>query len=189
MKIAKKFSVEALEEELYYRPVPPACACGCGEPVRWRNHGASWSKYVNECHYRWHLQTDEELKAAKSKKSSEVAVRYHQSRRANDRSVPIAEFRQGLKQIKAERGWTNRQMAGYMGIAQGTFNTLMYDNRLKSVSQVTARAYFRRMAGLGAPVANSNVTKKRLLSKVSKQKALATRAYQELEEYDDPFEA
>lgn len=118
---------------------PPACACGCGEPVPFGR--AKWKPnlYVNQAHInyaQWGKMAD------RSKKG--VETRYA-------KAIPASQFRAALRRIKKERGYTWEQIADITGLQLGQISCWMNSKKVTRISEKSATHVFRRLAGLATP--------------------------------------
>ena len=117
---------------------PPACACGCGEPVRHKIVGG-FNKYINLQHQAWDLQ------AQRSEQITEI----WKFRRGDN--IPIEDFRRAVFQIKDKKGWRLNDMAQTGGVSRGWLMSYLYDKRVKSIGRQIATDFLRRLAGLASP--------------------------------------
>lgn len=108
----------------------PACACGCGEPVKISNKGPG--KYVNQAHNRW-------VNQPKAAKAGGLATRG---------DIEIEKFRTMLQKVKDEKGWTWDQMAEAGGWSDGHLHNCLYKDEVKGIREETARKFLRRCLGL-----------------------------------------
>lgn len=119
---------------------PPACACGCGDPVR-ISMTRGPNKYINGQHMSWDQQ---------SMKSEQFKAIHVKTREAH--GIPIEQFRAALRKIKAQKGMTWAQMAEAGGQSRGWIMSYMFDHkRLVSINKDTATLFLQKLAGVGTP--------------------------------------
>lgn len=129
---------KCIEVEAWGDAFPPACACGCGEPVHFCTRGPN--KYVNRAHVAW------DRSASGSSEAAKLARREMQLKR----NIPIEKWRAAVRKIKAERGWTCEEIAHRGGWSLNNYRSWMYSTRVNTIGQ-TGVDFLRRLAGLPAP--------------------------------------
>lgn len=119
--------------------VIPLCACGCGETVGFNSRGVP-NRFVAASH--------------STRKGdvvhSVVMQQVHEVRRQKDGSIPIDKFWVACEKIKADKGWSWRELSVAGGLHPRHLIGMRSDNRLKSVSRDWGVDFFRRVAGMSA---------------------------------------
>ena len=118
---------ERIDEYLARRPAP-LCACGCGENVRF-NYESYPSTYL-----RGHNAIETKRRQMAEKGGT----------------ITADEFRQALRKVKANKGWTWDELARQGGVSPGRIRSLMFGQQ-KLVTRDWATDFLRRLAGLSAP--------------------------------------
>lgn len=112
----------------------PDCACGCGTPVKMDNSKREPRKYVGK---HGHKSTLDHVHAINRERLS--------------KEIPIEQFRSAMLKMKADKGWTLRQIADAGGVNYGHFKYLMYDKRPKHVTRAFVEPFLKRIAGMPMP--------------------------------------
>ena len=111
---------------------PPACACGCGEPVLFDYLGRP-NRYL----FGHKVDVDKML-----------SIQYE------NHYIPAERVRAALQDLRAERGWTVRELAERGGLAYTHMKSVLYDRRTANrfgYDAVWVEHLFRRLNGLAAP--------------------------------------
>lgn len=111
---------------------PPDCACGCGQPVLFDYLGRP-NRY---------------LIGHKVDVDKMLAIQYA------DHYIPADRVREALQAVRAENGWTVRELAEHGGLAFTHMKSVLYDRRVASrfgYDVVWVEHLFRRLKGLPAP--------------------------------------
>lgn len=130
-----------IQEYLDEHGTTPLCACGCGEHVKFNNQGKP-RKFAGQNH---HMDT-----AAMSQKMSEI----HAERAAKEDRIPIDVFRDAVRQVKEQKGWSWVQMAEAGGWSVNHLKSTVFDQRAKNVGRQLGEDFFNRIAGRPAPPSN-----------------------------------
>lgn len=112
----------------------PKCECGCGQTVRFGVTRGKPNRFV-----RNHQPRD-----------AAPLIAYKQGLSAQ--GIPIEDFRQAVRKVKATKGWSWSQMAARVGITPGAMHSLMFNASQRSVSHERARDFFARLAGKPMPM-------------------------------------
>lgn len=111
---------------------PPVCECGCGEYVNFTYVGKP-NRYV----IGHKIDIDKML-------DSQYKNNY----------IPVKRVREALQKIKAERGWTIKELAEHAGVSNSHMKTILYDNtkyRKYGFEAQWVENMFRRLQGMSAP--------------------------------------
>jgi hypothetical protein len=103
----KRYAAKKMRAYLEEHGELPLCMCGCGERVKFTDKGDA-QRYVFG-----HLGFD---------KANEI-------RWNPDRYVAIEKFREVLQRVRAERGWSIRDLSVVTGTPMPTIKTILYDKR------------------------------------------------------------
>ena len=104
---------------------PPACKCGCGEPVRFRSNKPN--VYVNRAHYYWD--------------------RNYRGGHPHGPVIEKEKFRTAITTIRNEKGWSLAETARRGGWSTNHLKAVLYGDG-KYVLEKTVRLFLRRLAGL-----------------------------------------
>ena len=96
----------------------PTCACGCGEQLKFDTKGDLHRYRFN------HFGTSKEYRVF----VSEFMTRWHQDKIDTDDYIGIEKFREVCRKIKADKGWTWKEMARAGGISYDHMNQLWCQN-------------------------------------------------------------
>lgn len=127
---------------------PPACGCGCGEPVslyRWSGGVGTPAAYVNRAHASW-ARTKEDYERQGAGVSA-ARRRIHQERG----DIPIEDFRAAVRRIKGQRQLTWVKLAEAGGVSPSQLNMWMFGKGRDWVTREATTLFLRRLAGLGTP--------------------------------------
>lgn len=119
-----------MQEYLQLHGSFPLCACGCGLEVSIDRDGRP-----GRVHGTHRANSFEKAVAARV-----------------EGNIPIDKFRAAVHKIRGEKGWTLKQTAEKGGLSYNQMSNIMYSTRRKSVSKEWATPFFRRLAGLPAPL-------------------------------------
>lgn len=118
----------ARQVEMWGDSFTPACACGCGEPVRFSERGPG--KYVNRQHVYW------------GRDSATAAIR-------GKEALDVEVFRKACLKIKAEKGWSVQELADKGGLGRGHLSKYLYSySNTQKMDKDIAVSFLRRCAGL-----------------------------------------
>ncbi len=121
--------------EAWGDPFPPACICGCGEPVGFDQYGPK--DYVNQRHMYW---------------LREFSGYYGLLGRGEEGVVEVTRLGAACKKIMKDKGWTSRELAERGGMGHGHLNQWLYPGRGKEyVERGVAEGFLKRVAGIPTP--------------------------------------
>lgn len=113
---------------------PPACECGCGEPVRYSRYGPQ--KFVNRAHSYWHRKYVSYGFMVQQEK-----LKYIEGDR----------FAAALRRIMADKGYSQRELARRGGWQYGEVTNFLYGRKTR-ITETRAKSFLRRVAGLAEPL-------------------------------------
>lgn len=116
---------------------PPACECGCGEPVRMGIKGPQ--RFVNIGHYRWTITPSDRSEWASKARQAQLE--------ASGGKIEIERFRAFVNGLREKRGWSLADIAQRGGQQPGWLHTYMFDKRYSYIGKDTAEKFIRRIAG------------------------------------------
>lgn len=105
----------------------PACACGCGEPVR-LHQARGPQKYVNRRHSEWDMKRSPGNRNPKG-------------------TVPIEKFDKAVRKIARDNGWSLNETIRRGGWSLGRWHG-MTNGHTRYLREETVRAFLRRVAGM-----------------------------------------
>jgi len=133
----------------------PTCECGCGTVVGWARKTGSPARFVKNHYYHT---------AECAETSAKTLREYHLHKFEDGDFIEIKKLRKAIRQIKANKGWTWKELADHGGLSFGHLRSMMSDKRVVSVRHDLAWGFFRRIAELPAP---ASTFQKRELAKDS----------------------
>ena len=141
---------------------PPACRCGCGEPVRFGVNGGL-NLYLNTAHDKWDTSTRRRLHAPKYPDLVEHAV-----------------FVEMVQRVRVAKGWTVEETAIRGGWSPGRLSGVLYGSRQQRIRLATARPFLRRLGGLAGPMSEWEHEREKDMKKKVQQAIRELRVYEEV---------
>lgn len=112
----------------------PLCACGCGQPVTYRN--GKWNRFIAD-------------------HSARYALGLAQETRAKD-AVSIEQFRQELDALRRKNQWRLCDIARILEVSEGALGPLFYGKKRKWIPRETYEFYEEQLKAADGVKIDSN---------------------------------
>ena len=133
--------VNSIEDYTVAHPWPPACACGCGEPVPFKKHSPCGPRmYVNRSH-----------QPPRERGAEALAITMKGVKIRQRKKLPIEDFRRAMFKVKEAKGYTWDEIGDIIGYNPATVRYWMYTKKVQCIFVTTAEHIFRRLAGMATP--------------------------------------